>query len=58
MTRSAPFTIAVLVAVAAVLLATLVVPVLVGVGKILIVVCIVLLLATASGLIGFGARKR
>jgi len=57
-TRSAPFTIAVLVAVAAVLLATLVVPVLVGVGKILIVVCIVLLLATASGLIGFGARKR
>ena len=58
MKRSAPFTIAVLVAVAAVLLATLVVPVLVGVGKILIVVCIVLLLATASGLIGFGARKR
>jgi hypothetical protein len=41
-----------------ILIATLVVPVLVGVGKILVVICIVLLVATASGLMGARLRRR
>ena len=54
--RSLPLTLGLLGIVAAILLATLVVPVLVGVGKILLVICVVILIAVCSGLFGAAVR--
>ena len=51
-----PLTLGLLGVIAAILLATLVVPVLVGVGKILLVICVVILIAVGSGLFGAAAR--
>jgi len=56
--RTIPITLGLLAVVAVVLLATLVVPVLVGVGKVMLIVCLVLLLAFGTGLFGFAARRR
>ena len=53
-----PITIALLLIVAVVLLTTLVVPVMVGVGKILLVVCAVLLIGASTGLLSLAVRRR